>query len=552
MLHDIPYLTVTAKNKVYGYRRRIPADVRYIFANKSEIVKSLKTKSLAVAQVEVDRFNKWFDERVSTVGYSKNVGPRLPAKMLRDINEDMKLAGDHPELVPVINAQSDLKDVARFVRDFGDIAIVRMALERGEVTSADYFGELKAYEDTSVGKLVNFQLNRGHLRLWLHKKYTNQSSYEAELSNSEIDCDAEGYLPPQLKWDEQDPEVIKYRVMMGENLVPSPTWQNATDSYISQYARSKKQRNPEQLVKHRRATEKLCIRFSAHLSDGMLTALKVIDTQDAESFVDGARVSDSTNAKNLTILRAVWNSWNRHNAKQKVEGDPFAVAVSDSKAATKTTAKIRRPMIPSEYEYFCTSIANESDPEVQMIGKIMAYCGAPTIEAAKLQRSDVKLDAAVPYLVFRSTQDSITGKDRLDRAVPIVGALLDDFRDYVRDHYDKEEGGGLKRQRLFPTLGYGTHSASRRSKVLKRHVKNLRPTDPKLLSAYSLRHTFKDRASKAGVRTDIAEYLYGHKSKQSSAIHRDYGTKMPASDTVDLMRRIYEVSEWGFIEDYDE
>jgi hypothetical protein len=27
---------------------------------------------------------------------------------------------------------------------------------------------------------------------------------------------------------------------------------------------------------------------------------------------------------------------------------------------------------------------------------------------------------------------------------------------------------------------------------------------------------------------------------------------MPASDTVDLMRRIYEVFEWGFIEDYDE
>jgi hypothetical protein len=27
---------------------------------------------------------------------------------------------------------------------------------------------------------------------------------------------------------------------------------------------------------------------------------------------------------------------------------------------------------------------------------------------------------------------------------------------------------------------------------------------------------------------------------------------MPASDTVDLMRCIYEVFEWGFIEDYDE
>lgn len=552
MLHDIPYLTVTSKTKVYGYRRRIPKDVRYMFSNKSEIVRSLNTKSLAVAQVEVDRLNNWFDERVSTVGYSKNMGPRLPAKMLRDINEDMKLAGDHPDVVPVINAQSEQNDLLRFVRDFGDIAIVRMALERGEATPADFLDELNAYGDTSAGKLVNFQLNRNHLRLWLHKKYTNQSKYEAELSDPEIDCDAEDYLPPQLKWIESDPEVIRYKIMTGKNLVPPPTWQNATDSYIRQYARSKKQRNPEQLVKHRKSTERLCIRFSAHLSDGMLTPLKEIDTQDVEAFVDGAVVSDSTNAKNLTILRAVWNSWNKHNAKQKVAGDPFAVAVIDSKKAANTSAKIRRPMIPSEYDYFCTSIANEPDPEVQMIGKIMAYCGAPTIEAAKLQRSDVKLDSAVPYIVFRSTQDSITGKDRLERAVPLVGALLDDLRDYVRDHYTADKSGSLKTQRLFPSLGYGTHSASMRSKVLKRHVKNLRPTDPRLLSAYSLRHTFTDRASKAGVRTDIAEYLHGHKSQQSSAIHRNYGTKMPASETVDLMLLINGVSEWGFIEDYDE
>ena len=552
MLHDIPYLTVTSKTKVYGYRRRIPKDVRYMFSNKSEIVRSLNTKSLAVAQVEVDRLNNWFDERVSTVGYSKNMGPRLPAKMLRDINEDMKLAGDHPDVVPVINAQSEQNDLLRFVRDFGDIAIVRMALERGEATPADFLDELNAYGDTSAGKLVNFQLNRNHLRLWLHKKYTNQSKYEAELSDPEIDCDAEDYLPPQLKWIESDPEVIRYKIMTGKNLVPPPTWQNATDSYIRQYARSKKQRNPEQLVKHRKSTERLCIRFSAHLSDGMLTPLKEIDTQDVEAFVDGAVVSDSTNAKNLTILRAVWNSWNKHNAKQKVAGDPFAVAVIDSKKAANTSAKIRRPMIPSEYDYFCTSIANEPDPEVQMIGKIMAYCGAPTIEAAKLQRSDVKLDSAVPYIVFRSTQDSITGKDRLERAVPLVGALLDDLRDYVRDHYTADKSGSLKTQRLFPSLGYGTHSASMRSKVLKRHVKNLRPTEPRLLSAYSLRHTFTDRASKAGVRTDIAEYLHGHKSQQSSAIHRNYGTKMPASETVDLMLLINGVSEWGFIEDYDE
>ena len=58
--------------------------------------------------------------------------------------------------------------------------------------------------------------------------------------------------------------------------------------------------------------------------------------------------------------------------------------------------------------------------------------------------------------------------------------------------------------------------------------------------------------TKANVMTVIAEYLYGHESKQSGAVHRNYGMKMPASDTVDLTRRIYEGFEWGFVEGYDE
>ena len=58
--------------------------------------------------------------------------------------------------------------------------------------------------------------------------------------------------------------------------------------------------------------------------------------------------------------------------------------------------------------------------------------------------------------------------------------------------------------------------------------------------------------TKANVRTDIAEYLYGHESKQSSAVHRNYGMKMPASDTVDLMRRIHEMFEGRFVGGYDE
>jgi hypothetical protein len=83
---EIPYLIVNVKNKVYGYRRRIPAYVRYIFANKSEIVKSLKTKSLAVAQVEVGRLNKRFDDRLKTFGYSWKQDNLLPPELVRKVH----------------------------------------------------------------------------------------------------------------------------------------------------------------------------------------------------------------------------------------------------------------------------------------------------------------------------------------------------------------------------------------------------------------------------------------------------------------------------------
>jgi integrase len=447
---------------------------------------------------------------------------------VRDIYQDMKRVGDHPDSVPVINAQTSFSDIYDFADDFFDIAVHAKHLAEQKISDLDYLVILESYQDTDIGKLMQFRMNKDHLGRWLHKKYMDVDAFSASAADSAL-LEAEGYLPPQKKWDEQDPEVVRYRIMCGENLTPLPT-----------------------LAKHAKAANSLCIRLSAFLSGGMNTPLQEIETQVVEAFVDGSSATDSTNAKNLTILRAVWNSWNRHNRKQKVEGDPFEVAVSESKAAAANTSKKRRSLIPSEFEHFSDSIADEPDQEVRMIGKIIAYCGAPTIEAAKLQRTDVKFDSAVPYIVFRSTADSITGKDRLDRAVPLIEPLLSELRHYVESYYVAGEEGNVSAFRLFPRRGYGVYSADGRSKALKNHIVNHRPADPSLLSPYSLRHAFRDRASKAGVRTDIAEYLMGHKSKQSSVIHRKYGTKMPASDTVELMHRIAEVKEWGMIEEFDE
>ena len=551
MLHDIPYLTITPKTKTYGYRRRIPSEAQYLFDGKTEIVKSLKTKSLTVAQVKVDQLNTWFEERIATGGYSRSVGPEFPFKLVRKIHTDMKEMGHHPSQLPKIDVYSDPRETDQYVNDVLVARLLKKSFLADEISVDEYSQQLAQIQKGTVGRLTKAQINRKSLLDQLRVKYRDPEKTQAESVNPDIDCDAADYVLPQIKWDETDPEVIRYRIMCGESLLPQPTWQNATDSYIHQYNRSRIQRNPEQLVKHSKAAKSLCLRFGTFLSDGMNTPLSEIEVQEVQAFVDASNVTDATIVKNLTILRAAWNSWNTHNPKQRTENDLFEVAIKDSKKATKQSAGMRRSLTPSEYAYFKKSISAEQNHEVRLIGKIMAYCGAPTIEAAKLQRADVKLDSSTPYIVFRSTADSITGKDRLDRAVPLIEPLLSELKLYIRSQYAEGVESNPAPERLFPKIGYGTHSSSARSKALKKHIVSDGRHGQSFISPYSLRHTFKDRASKAGVSSDIAEYLLGHKSDQSSRIHRQYGTKMPASETVELMHRIAAVTHWAMIEEYD-
>ncbi|WP_439117786.1 tyrosine-type recombinase/integrase [Nereida ignava] len=552
MLHNIPYLTITPKTKTYGYRRRVPKKIQYLFDGKKEIVKSLKTKSLSLAQAEVDKLNAWFEERVATGGYTKSSRSDFPLDLVRKIHSDMKEMGKHPSQLPSIDVHSDPRDMANFFGDVDKAMSLKLAVDTGEITSAEYSAELKPLENGIAWKLRAAQAERGFLLSWLRKKYRHREKTIAENLDPNIDCDAEDYVLPQRKWDETDPEVIRYRIMCGESLLPHPTWQNATDSYIHQYKRSRIKRNPEQLLKHTKAAKSLCLRFGTYLSDGMNTSLSEIDIKDVEAFVDSSNVTDATIVKNLTILRAAWNSWNTHNPKQKTESDLFEVAINDSRKAAKQSAGIRRSLTPNEYAYFSKSISQEKNQEVRLIGKIMAYCGAPTIEAAKLRREDVKLDSSTPYVIFRSTADKVTGKDRLDRAVPLIEPILSELRLYIQSHYTGGKDGSPASDCLFPKLGYGSHSSAARSKALRKHIVSEGRYGQSFISPYSLRHTFKDRASKAGVSTDIAEYLLGHKSNQSSRVHRQYGTKMPASETVELMHRIAAVTHWAMNEEYDQ
>ena len=538
MLHDIPYLTITAKTKVYGYRRRIPEDVRFLFNGKREIVKSLKTKNLSLAQIEMQRMNKWFEERVATVGFSKNVTPRLPAKLVQDVYQDMLLAGDHPDRVPVINAQTSFNDIYEFSDDFFDIAVQAKHLSEGKISPVDYEVYLASYHDTNIGKLLEFTRNKDHLWMWLHKKYMDVDAFNASGADPAL-LERNGYLPPQKKWDEQDPEVVRYRIMCGENLLPDPTWQNAVNNYLNYYLSDPKPRSEQQKTKHTRAVKSYCTKISAAFPDGMNTALKDIDAQDVRDFIRQDYVQPSTKTKNLTMLRAVWNSWSLYNQKQIVEGDPFRAEITQHKSAIKETEVNRRSFTPSEFRHFNNSLAKETDPEVRLVGKIAAYCGAPTGDIAKLERRDVKLSSDTPHLLFRA----VAGKGRIERSVPLLDPIKTELESYINEKQRNKPNDLVFTSKI-------VRSPSDLSKKLTAHITNERPDDPLRLVPYSLRHTFKDRAE-AAMDSRYVQYLIGHKTKDSSAVHQKYGTGVPPSVLVDGMVAIQALTDWGIFEEFD-
>jgi len=533
--HNIPFLTVTAKGGWYGYRRRIPKKVRHLFENKSEWIKSFKTKNLDIAQLELRKMNEWYEHRIASHGGTEKIKGLLPRQQVRAVVTDLLERGLHPDDQPEINVHSPRSDVLDMTKHALDAAIAKDRWNKGEIDQDEYLTLLGSISGGKLWRLVSFQEQRAFLLNHLHNKYTDHS----QLENLGPILETDDYVPPQLVWDETDPEVIRYRVMCGENLLPDPTWQNALDDYLKRNL-TIKLRNPEQIQKHKSATISLAQKLSTAFPKGMKTPMKDVETYMVEEFAAVAWPNYSTRVRNLRTLRAVWRSWDRNNQRQRIEFDPFVTVIQDNQGRIQLHETNRRSFTPQEFKHFYASILNEPNEEIKLIGLIMAYCGAPTGEAGGLQRHDVMVSGKVPYIWFRDHKDRIMGKRRQQRIVPLIEPLLGFLRDYLSTvELNKNDP-------IFPTYGVGKHSSSERSKKLNKHIMNMRRDfDDSQLSPYSLRHTFKDRAAMARVPSSVTEYLMGHVSKESSKTHEKYGTGLPPKELVEWMTAIQEVQDHG-------
>ena len=170
---------------------------------------------------------------------------------------------------------------------------------------------------------------------------------------------------------------------------------------------------------------------------------------------------------------------------------------------------------------------------------IAAYCGAPTGEIAKLERKDVKLSSNTPHLVFRA----VAGKGRIARSVPLLDPIKTELEAYINEQERNRPADLVFTSKV-------VRSSSDLSKKLTLHITNERPDDPLRLVPYSLRHTFKDRAE-AAMDSRYVQYLIGHKTEDSSAVHQKYGTGVPPSVLVDGMVAIQSLKDWGMFEEFD-
>ena len=539
--HNIPFLTVTAKGGWYGYRRRIPKKVRHLFENKTEWIKSLKTKNLDIAQLELRKINEWYEHQIASHGGTEKIRGQLPRQQVRTVVTDLLERGLHPDDQPEINVHSKPEEISKLLNDTLEVQLLQIQFQKGKISINELREKVAALnlENTALYKLKKFGSERRKLKESLSYKYLDMERMNAESIDPNIDCDATDYVMPQLAWDESDPEVIRYRVMCGENLLPDPTWQNALDDYLKRNL-TIKVRNPEQIQKHKNATISLTQKLATAFPKGMNTPMKDVETYMVEEFAAVAWPNYSTRVRNLRTLRAVWRSWDRNNQRQRIEFDPFVTVIQDNQGRIQLHETNRRSFTPQEFKHFYASILNEPNEEIKLIGMIMAYCGAPTGEAGGLQRQDVMVSGKVPYIWFRDHKDRIMGKKRQQRIVPLIEPLLGLLCDYLSTiELNKNDP-------IFPTYGVGKHSSSERSKKLNKHIMNMRRDfDDSQLSPYSLRHTFKDRAAMARVPSSVTEYLMGHVSKESSKTHEKYGTGLPPKELVDWMTAIQEVQDHG-------
>lgn len=524
------YLSKTAKDGWYGYRRRVPPDLvpviqkrEWVFSyntkKRSEAIAAHQRKHLDVER-EIEAARKLLKSKDQRgVADFKVVYKRLQADGLLP-TQRLRLADDHP---------------AQFMKLCSEYAEVSEAhsLYQADVISSDEL-ELRLTSITTpdAKRLIDYLFLKDEVELQLEMANWDSNDHGFPV---EVRPDV---LPVHLK--ELD---ITKRILDGDIFEFEANLEGALGLYIN--STKKKRRNPEQQLKLERDITSLVGLIAKAMPLRMKTPLDELDPDIIEDVLSQEKLKSSTRRRSYAALSPLITVWNLGRAPKEQVADPFAVLkrAIDPIAVSEEKTK-RKIWSAAEVKHFEDSLRATGDLELLLIGLLMVYAGKPQGETSGLKRDDLVLKAEPPHLCYRNNELRIFGKGRLENIIPLVGGILDDFKAYIANF----DGG--KDDPLFPSA-FRTKSGDL-SKKFKSHMQEYDPVLGEQFTPYGLRHTFKVRANKAGVSREIIAYIHGHNEigskefgrKISEAYAENHISRELKDDLTTALGKIDAVKSW--------
>jgi len=506
---QLSYLSMSPKG-MYEYRRRVPAKLRPYFPRTATGRLMTEWKKAFFTTVESHVRKKWYVEN------EKFEAALTLAQLLHDRPDDVPYSGQ----IAVAKA---------LVEKYGLHAEDAPALgPSASDADVDAFRQSAHAWNQKVQNVTNIIVDR------LDDATLDQEQEEKDYRNGR--WGQQGYLTPRKQVPEKDQYLdMALQIISGETVLPAKhVWRDAVELYVA----TNKRKNNREVEKGRRwevKTRSLLEKFG-YAMGGMKTPLDQLDRAKIVTWIWREYPKAPTRNRYINTLSAVVNCWNSENKEQVY--NPFSGL--SNKQHEREEAIDRRSFKPHEWFAYLDAVNALENIEFRIIGLLMLYTGCRTSEAAGIQRKDLQLSGNMPHVVFRSNRIRRMDKKGLERAVPLMTPLLEALQAYDVPNNPDEPVFKVYGN----TKGFDSVSTALRKLITER----LNLNDPSLVP-YSTRHTVIDRARAAkGVSLARAEYVTGHKSEGSSAIHRSYGTLTPPQVLLEDMLSIFSVTDWGYYE----
>jgi integrase len=471
---------------VYHYRRRVPKELQSSWGKK-QVKVSLKTKSKNQANLKAARLDIEFEEKLAF--YKKRLsGSKLTNReTLEHAKEILIKEGIHPQQVP-----NNKEEAIRF------------------------FDKIEEYKELYMHIMPGItEINTPNGVGW-------DTDYEIDQNNP--------YYQTLI--------ILEGR----ETLNIVPTLKEITEGYLKDGVRSGK-RTEWNEKKHAQKTWR-AIKALAPLD----TPINEITRIKAKLHLDKLRAdnptwSESTIRRAIKSLNAIFNSAIREyslNSRNPFEGlgvDKLIKINSDIFSGESDEGR-RRSMTKQELDIYEKYLLT-ADVEISLIGRFVIQSGCRPSEIAGILIEDCKLHSNVPHIQIRYNRIRHLKTKNSARDIPIVGSLLDEFRDFVAKRIEVQGTGALFRYGKDGKINNINSAMKTHHQKMKKELGIL---DDKECVPYSARHSMKDKLRVLKTPIQLQHSILGNGEKR---ISEGYGDGNPLSYLQTEIIKASELTSWG-------